>query len=117
MTKAFSYGIVIVVGFGRVPEWPKGTDCKSAGFAFGGSNPPSPTKKTDTAFAVSVFFLRTGSKQKHSVLRKQDFGGCELSVFAIGEMTAVHAVKENSTDFAAYAANVDESTLSHQKKT
>ena len=29
---------------GQIPEWPKGTDCKSAGTAFGGSNPPSPTK-------------------------------------------------------------------------
>ena len=29
--------------YGRVPEWPKGTDCKSAAFSFGGSNPPSPT--------------------------------------------------------------------------
>ena len=29
---------------GGFPEWPKGTDCKSAGNAFGGSNPPSPTK-------------------------------------------------------------------------
>ena len=29
---------------GRIPEWPKGTDCKSAGNAFGGSNPPSPIK-------------------------------------------------------------------------
>ena len=28
---------------GGIPEWPKGTDCKSAGTAFGGSNPPSPT--------------------------------------------------------------------------
>lgn len=28
---------------GGVPEWPKGTDCKSVGAAFGGSNPPSPT--------------------------------------------------------------------------
>ena len=27
---------------GRVPEWPKGTDCKSAGNAFSGSNPLSP---------------------------------------------------------------------------
>ena len=27
---------------GGIPEWPKGTDCKSAGTAFGGSNPPSP---------------------------------------------------------------------------
>ena len=31
--------------YGRVPEWPKGTDCKSAAFSFGGSNPPSPTIK------------------------------------------------------------------------
>ena len=27
---------------GEVPEWPKGTDCKSVGIAFGGSNPPLP---------------------------------------------------------------------------
>ena len=25
---------------GGVPEWPKGADCKSAGGAYGGSNPP-----------------------------------------------------------------------------
>ncbi len=30
--------------YGGVPEWPKGTDCKSAGYAYGGSNPPAPTK-------------------------------------------------------------------------
>ena len=30
-----------IIGFyGWIPEWPKGTDCKSAGNAFGGSNPP-----------------------------------------------------------------------------
>ena len=34
--------------YGRFPEWPKGTDCKSAGNAFGGSNPPSPTNKKRT---------------------------------------------------------------------
>ena len=28
---------------GWIPEWPKGTDCKSVGIAFGGSNPPPPT--------------------------------------------------------------------------
>ena len=28
---------------GRIPEWPKGTDCKSAANCFGGSNPPPPT--------------------------------------------------------------------------
>ena len=29
--------------YGGIPEWPKGTDCKSAVDDFGGSNPPSPT--------------------------------------------------------------------------
>ena len=29
--------------YGKVPEWLKGADCKSAGYAFGGSNPPLPT--------------------------------------------------------------------------
>ncbi len=28
---------------GEVPEWPKGTDCKSVGVAFGGSTPPLTT--------------------------------------------------------------------------
>ena len=28
--------------YGRIPEWPKGTDCKSAATCFGGSNPPPP---------------------------------------------------------------------------
>ena len=31
-----------IIKYGRIPEWPKGTDCKSAGNAFGGSNPPPP---------------------------------------------------------------------------
>ena len=26
--------------YGWLPEWPKGTDCKSAANCFGGSNPP-----------------------------------------------------------------------------
>ena len=30
-----------IIGFyGWIPEWPKGTDCKSAANCFGGSNPP-----------------------------------------------------------------------------
>ena len=55
LTKGVACVIVVVVGFGRVPEWPKGTDCKSAAFSFGGSNPPSPTKKKTIAKAI-VFF-------------------------------------------------------------
>ena len=38
-----STSLAPVIEYGGIPEWPKGTDCKSAGNAFGGSNPPSPT--------------------------------------------------------------------------
>ena len=34
------------IGYGRIPEWPKGADCKSVGTAFGGSNPPPPIGET-----------------------------------------------------------------------
>ena len=39
---------------GKIPEWPKGADCKSVGTAFGGSNPPLPTKKKTSQ--CGVFF-------------------------------------------------------------
>ena len=29
-----------ILSYGWIPEWPKGTDCKSAANCFGGSNPP-----------------------------------------------------------------------------
>ena len=49
--------------YGGVPEWPKGTDCKSAGYAYGGSNPPAPTRKAlivlNQGFFVSEFCFRT----------------------------------------------------------
>ena len=28
--------------YGRIPEWPKGADCKSVSYAFEGSNPSPP---------------------------------------------------------------------------
>ena len=34
--------IVTLILYGWIPEWPKGTDCKSAGTAFEGSNPSPP---------------------------------------------------------------------------
>ena len=40
---------------GRVPEWPKGADCKSVAFRFGGSNPPSPTNKRE--YHMVLFFV------------------------------------------------------------
>ena len=50
--------------YGGIPEWPKGTDCKSAGNAFGGSNPPSPTKmeKVIKLIAFSIFLYVLGPK-------------------------------------------------------
>jgi hypothetical protein len=36
-------GSMLTIYRGEVPEWPKGADCKSAGAAFGGSNPPLST--------------------------------------------------------------------------
>ena len=45
--------------FGRIPEWPNGTDCKSVGSAFGGSNPPPPTTKhilkLGCVFVLSIY--------------------------------------------------------------
>ena len=35
-------GYCVLIEYGRIPEWPKGTDCKSAAICFGGSNPPPP---------------------------------------------------------------------------
>ena len=36
-------------GKGSMPEWLMGADCKSAGYAYGGSNPPRPISKVRTA--------------------------------------------------------------------
>ena len=53
---------------GKIPERPKGTDCKSVVSDFGGSNPPLPTKGVtkygDSFFVlnlVNVFFHRYGA--------------------------------------------------------
>ena len=35
---------------GWIPEWPKGTDCKSAGNAFEGSNPSPPISRKATLY-------------------------------------------------------------------
>ena len=49
------YYIRVPSEYGSVPEWPKGTDCKSAGDAFGGSNPPAPTKQKDRCESIGLF--------------------------------------------------------------
>ena len=54
-----------VTGPGSVPEWPKGADCKSAGIAYGGSNPPRPTTPPAT---------RSGPLERVDQLAVQDLG-------------------------------------------
>jgi hypothetical protein len=39
---------------GRLPEWPKGADCKSAGIAYVGSN-PTPATTTPNVQLVRTF--------------------------------------------------------------
>ena len=52
---------------GEVPEWPKGADCKSAGAAFGGSNPPLSTSKMWFAF-----FAVNGNKVMNEKLEDRE---------------------------------------------
>ena len=49
-----------IIGFyGWIPEWPKGADCKSVGFAFEGSNPSPPI-----VLDVLVLSVALSSKMK-----------------------------------------------------
>ena len=43
------------ISYGGVPEWPKGADCKSVAFRFGGSNPPSSTKSEQADRLLRLF--------------------------------------------------------------
>ena len=80
--------------YGRVPEWPKGADCKSVVADFGGSNPPSPTKyRVDTFVSARYFFALQGG------IRKAALGG-------------VPVARRNRR---GVSRRKSESTLSHQK--
>ncbi len=48
--KIFSGILLWRLFLGGVPEWSKGTDCKSVGDAFGGSNPPPTTNHLFVAY-------------------------------------------------------------------
>ena len=51
--------------YGWIPEWPKGTDCKSAANCFGGSNPPLPIGITFSVIAYNKIYYR-GMEQSGS---------------------------------------------------
>src|SRR4051812_25544645 len=87
------YPAATIVPPGSVPEWPKGADCKSAGTAFGGSNPPRPTSteaqvrrgKTPTGLGFGRLSRprgsQTGSQRKRAV---ESCGGLAGAVVAWG---------------------------------
>ena len=52
--------------YGRVPEWPKGADCKSVVSDFDGSNPSSPTKQSKSK---DLLFCLVGKKKMDSKAR------------------------------------------------
>ena len=62
MSISFLCDIKILLMFsashGWIPEWPKGTDCKSAAFCFGGSNPPPPIPVYQDMLYNSICQLR-----------------------------------------------------------
>ena len=43
---------------GSMLEWLMGTDCKSAGDAYAGSNPARPKYETDTLLCILLIFFR-----------------------------------------------------------
>ena len=60
----FSHNFILCVN-GQIPEWPKGTDCKSAANCFGGSNPPLPIGITFSVIAYNKIYYR-GMEQSGS---------------------------------------------------
>ena len=71
------------IEYGRFPEWPKGTDCKSVVYDFGGSNPPPPTKKDRISCDIRSFFI--GAQIQSAQKKRSPVGPlffCALPVMA-----------------------------------
>ena len=58
------------VVLGGVPERPKGTDCKSVGDAFGGSNPPPTTKRSKFIVGDSGSIIYRDRYLLHGILHE-----------------------------------------------
>ena len=55
---------------GWLPEWPNGADCKSAGDAFGGSNPSPPTTNIKVCHLHGAPFFRIDTSVQHFLKTK-----------------------------------------------
>ena len=65
-------GSIYEIYSGGVPEWSKGTDCKSVGEAFGGSNPP-PTTSLNEGLWQEILVLDAESVELRGFLQYIDF--------------------------------------------
>ena len=67
--------------FGWIPEWPKGTDCKSAANCFGGSNPPSPIESTDVVRFYSLIYADVAQLAEQLICNQQVIGSSPIIGF------------------------------------
>ena len=119
------------VQLGGIPEWPKGTDCKSAGTAFGGSNPPSPIRNAAMAQLVERVLGKDevpgpnpGSSLKYlRIVLLHDtqfsfFGGCfaNLEIKSSPPGEAGDAVLRGNTRKSFSNNNIEKSSRFRKKK-
>ena len=65
---------------GQIPEWPKGTDCKSAANCFGGSNPPLPIVLSGRKALISSLWVKAFEHRwQYSFFHKMIAGVAELA--------------------------------------
>ena len=65
---------------GWLPEWPNGADCKSAGYAFGGSNPSPPTSQNKAYFFMRCALFFSASSLPHFLpVPSSIFGGSQTT--------------------------------------
>ena len=79
-----------------------GTDCKSAAFSFGGSNPPAPTKNSSVAMTLEFLFYPKLYKAQPRV----DLNSCG----AVAEDSA------KTAQWAVFSSAARESTRAHQTR-
>ena len=60
---------------GQIPKRSNGADCKSAGYAFLGSNPSLPTKEENILFYISAVHLCRNSSAVEQLFCKQQVAG------------------------------------------
>src|SRR5262245_9595881 len=77
----FGYNKVKAVALGRVPKWPNGSDCKSDGSAFVGSNPTAPIPAVSHVLAsASTFSLQLASSAAVDFSEKLSAASCDAKL-------------------------------------